>query len=164
MLTVFRAIASVLVFAGALLEFEVAWSLGDILMGLSPLINLPVIVILGKKAVDCLKDYQAQRKVGKDPQFVASSIGLDPGSWTTGRTRPPRCPPTRRSGERVGGADAPRAPASSIPTRPGPFSACVGPEPPGRLPRWGIRAGGLHPARSSCQTRMRSPAESPQAE
>lgn len=79
MLTVFRAIASVLVFAGALLEFEVAWSLGDILMGLLALINLPVIVILGKKAVDCLKDYQAQRKAGKDPQFVASSIGLDPG-------------------------------------------------------------------------------------
>ena len=66
-------------FAGALLEFEVAWSLGDILMGLLALINLPVIVILGKKAVDCLKDYQAQRKAGKDPQFVASSIGLDPG-------------------------------------------------------------------------------------
>ena len=26
-----------------------------------------------------MKDYQAQRKAGKDPQFVASSIGLDPG-------------------------------------------------------------------------------------
>ena len=40
----------------------------------------------------------------------------------------------------------------------------MGPEPPGRLPRWGIRAGGLHPARPSCQTRIRNPTESPQAE
>jgi hypothetical protein len=78
MLTAFRLVAAALVFCGALLKFEVAWSLGDILMGLMALINLPVIVILGRVAVRCANDYTAQRKAGLDPKFIASSIGLDP--------------------------------------------------------------------------------------
>ena len=78
MLTVFRLVAAGLVFCGALLKFEVAWNLGDILMGLMALINLPVIVILGNQAIRCVNDYTAQRKAGLDPQFTASSIGLNP--------------------------------------------------------------------------------------
>lgn len=78
MLTAFRAVAAVLVFAGALLKFEVAWSLGDILMGLMALINLPVIVVLGRQAIDCMNDYSAQRRAGLEPHFRASSIGLNP--------------------------------------------------------------------------------------
>ena len=78
MLSVFRAIAALLVFAGALLKFEVAWNLGDILMGLMALINLPVIVILGNQAIRCANDYVAQRKAGLEPHFKASSIGLNP--------------------------------------------------------------------------------------
>ena len=78
MLTAFRLVAAALVFCGALLKFEVAWSLGDILMGLMALINLPVIVLLGRIAVRCANDYTAQRKKGLDPKFTASSIGLDP--------------------------------------------------------------------------------------
>ena len=75
-LTIFRAVASFLVFAGALLEFSVAWNIGDILMGLMALINLPVIVILGDKAIRCAKDYQMQRKQGLNPSFRASTIGI----------------------------------------------------------------------------------------
>ena len=78
MLTVFRTVAALLVFAGALLKFEVAWNLGDILMGLMALINLPVIVILGNQAIRCANDYVAQRKAGLEPHFKASAIGLNP--------------------------------------------------------------------------------------
>ena len=78
MLTVFRTVAALLVFAGALLKFEVAWNLGDILMGLMALINLPVIVILGNQAIRCANDYVAQRKACLEPHFKASSIGLNP--------------------------------------------------------------------------------------
>ena len=78
MLSIFRAVAALLVFAGALLKFEVAWNLGDILMGLMALINLPVIVILGNQAIRCANDYVAQRKAGLEPHFKASSIGLNP--------------------------------------------------------------------------------------
>ena len=78
MLSIFRAVAALLVFAGALLKFEVAWNLGDILMGLMALINLPVIIILGNQAIRCANDYVAQRKAGLEPHFKASSIGLNP--------------------------------------------------------------------------------------
>ncbi len=75
-LQVFRGVAALLVFAGALLEFSMAWNIGDLLMGLMVLINLPVIIILGKKALDCAKDYEAQRREGKNPVFEAASIGI----------------------------------------------------------------------------------------
>ena len=78
MLSIFRTVAALLVFAGALLKFEVAWNLGDILMGLMALINLPVIIILGNQAIRCANDYVAQRKAGLEPSFKASSIGLNP--------------------------------------------------------------------------------------
>ena len=78
MLSIFRTVAALLVFAGALLKFEVAWNLGDILMGLMALINLPVIIILGNQALRCANDYVAQRKAGLEPHFKASSIGLNP--------------------------------------------------------------------------------------
>ena len=73
----FRITASVIVFAGALLALETAWNIADILMGLMALINLPVIIILGKKALLALQDYQQQRKAGVNPEFKASTIELD---------------------------------------------------------------------------------------
>lgn len=75
-MTIFRVLACVVVFVGALLEFGMVWNLADVLMGIMAIINLPVIVILGKPALAALKDYVAQRKAGKDPEFKVSSIGL----------------------------------------------------------------------------------------
>lgn len=75
-LNIFRAIACVLVFVGATLEFGLVWDIADVLMGIMAIINLPVIVILGRTALDALDDYIKQRKEGKDPQFKAKSIGL----------------------------------------------------------------------------------------
>lgn len=76
-MTVFRVAACIVVFAGSLLDFGFVWNLSDVLMGIMALINLPVIMILGKKALSCLDDYVAQRKAGKNPKFKASSIGLE---------------------------------------------------------------------------------------
>ena len=75
-MTIFRVLACVVVFVGALLEFGMVWNLADVLMGIMAIINLPVIVILGKPALAALKDYVAQRKAGKDPEFKAASVGL----------------------------------------------------------------------------------------
>ena len=75
-MTVFYVLASIVVFLGALLDFGMVWNLADVLMGVMAIINLPVIVILGKPALAALKDYTAQRKAGKDPVFKASSINL----------------------------------------------------------------------------------------
>lgn len=76
-MTTFRIVACALVFVGALMNFSFVWNLADVLMGIMAIINLPVIVVLGKTALAALKDYSKQRKAGKDPQFKAVSIGLN---------------------------------------------------------------------------------------
>lgn len=73
---VFNLAACAVVFVGALLDFGLVWNLADVLMGIMALINLPVIVMLGKPAIAALNDYIRQRREGKDPVFRASSIGL----------------------------------------------------------------------------------------
>ena len=76
LMTGFRLAACVVVFIGALLEFEMVWDIADVLMGVMVLINLPVLLILGKTALAALDDYARQRKAGKEPVFRAESIGL----------------------------------------------------------------------------------------
>lgn len=75
-MNIFRIISCVLVFVGATLEFGLVWDMADVLMGIMAIINLPVIVILGKTAINALDDYLKQKKSGKDPEFKASSIGI----------------------------------------------------------------------------------------
>ena len=65
------------VFIGAVIPMDVAWAMADITMGGMTLINLPCCVILAKKAIDCMKDYEKQKKAGKKPVFEANSINLN---------------------------------------------------------------------------------------
>ena len=74
---VYNVLASLLILLGAGLSADLLWNLSDIFMGLMAVINIPVICILGKYAFRAVKDYDKQRKEGKDPVFVASNVGLD---------------------------------------------------------------------------------------
>lgn len=76
LLTVFRLFAAFVVFGGSLMEFSVAWSTADVIMGVLALINLPVIILLCKPAVHCLQDYIKQKQEGKNPVFKATDIAL----------------------------------------------------------------------------------------
>lgn len=76
-LRIFYMLACVVIFVGAQLDFGLVWDLSDVLMGIMAIINLPVIVILGRPALAALKDYMKQRKEGKNPEFKASTIGLE---------------------------------------------------------------------------------------
>ena len=75
-MTVFRVIASIIVAIGAVASMNLVWNLADLTQGLMVVVNIPVIVILAKPALDALKDYQKQRKEGKDPVFKAADIAL----------------------------------------------------------------------------------------
>lgn len=75
-MTTYRIIAAILIFVGAGLSADLLWSVADITMGGMTLINMPVIIILGKYAINALKDYDRQKKEGKDPVFKAKSIGI----------------------------------------------------------------------------------------
>ena len=73
---VYYVIASALIFVGAGLSAGLLWDIADVTMGAMTLINVPVIVILGKYAFRALDDFTKQRKEGKDPTFRASDIDL----------------------------------------------------------------------------------------
>lgn len=73
---VYRIIASLLILLGAGLSADLLWDIADILMGGMTLINIPVIFILSKYAIRALKDYEKQRKEGKEPEFNAKDISL----------------------------------------------------------------------------------------
>ena len=73
---VFHMACAVIVFVGAIIPMDAAWAMADICMGGMTLINLPTCALLGTIAFKCLKDYEAQRKEGKNPVFKASTIGF----------------------------------------------------------------------------------------
>lgn len=75
-MTVYRIIASLVIFVGAGLSADLLWNIADITMGAMTLINMPVIVYLSKYAVRALKDYEKQRKEVKEPVFKAKNIEL----------------------------------------------------------------------------------------
>lgn len=52
------------------------WSLGDIGVGLMAWLNVIAILILRKPAFKALKDYNEQRRAGKDPVFNSTKLGI----------------------------------------------------------------------------------------
>ncbi len=75
-MTVFRIIAAVIVMLGAMLSMSLAWDTADLFQAMMVVINIPVILILGRTAMRALQDYLEQRRQGKDPTFLAANIGL----------------------------------------------------------------------------------------
>ena len=69
-------IASLVIFVGSGLSADLLWGIADITMGAMALINIPVILILGKYAVRALKDYEKKVKNGEELNFKVEEIGL----------------------------------------------------------------------------------------
>ena len=67
---------ALMLFFGAGNNMDIAWSLADITMGLEAVVNIVAIFLLSHIAIDCLKDYEKQKKQGKDPVFFEGNIGL----------------------------------------------------------------------------------------
>ncbi len=72
----YYVIASGLIFLGAGLSAGLLWDVADLMMGLMTLINMPVILYLGRYAFLALFDYKKQKKEGKQPTFRAKDIGI----------------------------------------------------------------------------------------
>lgn len=75
-LYVYYVVASGLILLGSGLSAGLLWNVADIAMGLMTVINIPVIILLGKYALRAIGDYRRQRKEGKDPTFRAEDIDL----------------------------------------------------------------------------------------
>ena len=76
-MTGFYIVCIIVIFAGALMEMSFAWTIADITMGFMTLINIPCCFVLSKQVFAALRDYEKQKKEGKDPHFRAADIGLD---------------------------------------------------------------------------------------
>ena len=77
LLLIFRISCLVAVFLGAQADFSMMWNIADIPMGCMATVNILVILVLGNVAIKVLKDYEKQRKEGKDPVFKAKDVGID---------------------------------------------------------------------------------------
>ena len=73
---IYHVVCALVIFVGAGLSADLLWNIADITMGAMTLINIPVIIILGKYAIRAINDYSRQRKEGKSPVFYADSIDL----------------------------------------------------------------------------------------
>ena len=60
------------------------WKLGDIGVGVMAWINLVAILLLSPQAFRTLKDYERQKKAGKDPEFHPRDLGINHSEyWDT---------------------------------------------------------------------------------
>ena len=76
LLFVFRCTCLLAVFLGAQADFSLVWNLADITMGCMAIVNIITILILGNIAMKVLKDYETQKKAGKNPVFKAEDAGI----------------------------------------------------------------------------------------
>ena len=76
-LILIRLGGTILIFAGAGLELELAWGIADISQCILAFINIPVCIFIGGAAYKALNDYREQRKRGLDPEFNAQAAGID---------------------------------------------------------------------------------------
>jgi alanine or glycine:cation symporter, AGCS family len=61
---------------GAIRSASLAWALGDTGVGLMAWLNIIAIVILQKPALIALRDYEAQKRAGRDPVFDPVALGI----------------------------------------------------------------------------------------
>ncbi len=76
-LWILRSLLLISTFYGSIKTAEMAWMLGDIGVGMMAWLNIIAIFLLRKPALLALKDYQRQRKAGKDPRFNPKELGID---------------------------------------------------------------------------------------
>ena len=76
-MTGFYVVCIVIIFLGAIIPMDFAWTMADITMGGMTLINIPCCVILSSTVIKALKDYETQKKQKKNPILIAKNIGLD---------------------------------------------------------------------------------------
>ena len=73
-INLFRIITGATVMAGALVSLQEAWSIVDLAMGVMTIVNLVAIIQLSPKAFFLLRNYLAQKKEGRNPEFHRSMM------------------------------------------------------------------------------------------
>ncbi|MFS0591248.1 alanine/glycine:cation symporter family protein [Cytobacillus horneckiae] len=87
---ILKIVLLVSTFYGALRTADLAWAFGDVGLGIMVWLNLIAILLLSKKAIIALKDYEAQKKQGLDPVFNSTKLGIKNAEyWENGYKEEP---------------------------------------------------------------------------
>ena len=73
---VLKVVMMLVIMYGSINQAQLAWDIGDIGVGLMAWFNIIAILLLQKPALAALKDYEKQKKEGKDPVFIPEDIGV----------------------------------------------------------------------------------------
>lgn len=73
---IFRVILCIMVFVGTITSADIVWNFGSAAVGAMAWFNVIAILMLTKPGVATLKDYEAQKKLGLDPIFIPSKLGI----------------------------------------------------------------------------------------
>jgi AGCS family alanine or glycine:cation symporter len=81
-------------FYGTIKTADAAWALGDLGVGLMAWLNIIAILLMRNTAFKCLRDYEAQKKLGKDPEFDPAALGIKNAHFWEQRVALARTPKT----------------------------------------------------------------------
>ncbi len=77
------------VFFGCIRTAKIAWDLGDMGVGVMAWLNVIAIILLQRPALLAMKDYEKQKKEGKDPVFDPVALGIkDADFWENEYKKP----------------------------------------------------------------------------
>ncbi|MDF0606958.1 alanine:cation symporter family protein [Neisseriaceae bacterium TC5R-5] len=68
---------------GCVKTADLAWGLGDMGVGLMAWLNIIAVILLQKPALACLRDYEAQKAQGLDPEFQPERLGIRGADYWT---------------------------------------------------------------------------------
>lgn len=80
---VIRTIFILSTFSGVLVNADIIWTMGDTGAGIMTWLNIIAVALMSKQAFAIFKDYEEQKKQGKDPVFHPEQFGIDDpeGIW-----------------------------------------------------------------------------------
>ena len=74
--TALKIVMLIMTFVGSVYSASMMWALGDIGFGSMAWLSLLAILLLTKPTLKVLKDYETQKKAGKDPVFDPIKVGI----------------------------------------------------------------------------------------
>jgi AGCS family alanine or glycine:cation symporter len=79
-----KVVMMLVIMYGSINQAKLAWNIGDLGVGIMAWFNIIAIILLQKPALAALRDYEKQRKEGKDPTFHPEDIGVSNAQiWNT---------------------------------------------------------------------------------
>lgn len=88
--TTLKVVMLLMIFIGSVKSASMMWALGDIGFGSMAWLSLLAILLLTKPTLKVLKDYETQKKAGKDPVFDPIQVGISGADFWEEKSRQAR--------------------------------------------------------------------------